>query len=458
MGIVAASLLILLRFILFREIDWLGKIDVILTLLILIDFLILVTILNEPKLKVEKFWLWVLIILWFYNIVWGVSLKYFPYPGIQEFNATLYYSVILLGLMSLRFVRKKIYNYFTLLIKENIKIENENSKEKIIEMARQNEFTNKFKTVNKIPFIRNIASFFYKQGNYYSLGLIIAVIVLIALSLPLFGRFLNDDEFHLFNVGKGIVETHQCIAWNFLQDAPGYSYPNDCLISNVISVFFLIFGTSLFSAKIPFLIFSVINVFLLYFLGKKIFNKNIALALILFYCTNPFFVYHAGYIRIYAMLITFSLLVFIYILKLFEKNKDNIYSKTILYTIILISLLFIGYKLRITFITIVPGTLLLISIKVISLIKNKSLKTYLFCGLLTGIIAVPTLMSYYQSRFSGFYDYSGRFDWHTFNITLLNFDPQIAKLFFLALTVICLLFIFKKYIQKNTKHSKCFSF
>jgi len=451
---ISLAVLVIFRTILFTEIQWVSEVDIILIIFILIDYTILTGALSKQKSKNEKIWFWILIIALFFTIIWEIGLKDFPSIGIYKFNISQYYFIIVLGLLSLKLVREKISKYFSSIKKANENIENQVAKEKFFESKRVSKFARKYTAINKIPVVNNIAKFFYKQGKYYSIGIIVAVVLLIILSLPLSGRFLNGDEFHLYNVAQGIVETNQCtIAWNFLQDAPGYIYPNDCTISSIISIFFVIFGSSLFSAKVPFLIFSIVNVFLLYYLGKKLLNKGIAFTLIIFYCTNPFFVYHAGYIRVYALLITLSLLIFIFVLKLFEKYKEIKYKNNIIELTAILLLLFIGYKLRITFAPLVVGTLFLIAIKTIQFAKNKILRKYLYYALLASSLIIFLFVNQYKSSSISFYHFTGKFDWHTFNISLLNFNPKIAIITFLLFAVICLSVLHQKRKMKMNKYS-----
>lgn len=449
LAVIALFLIILLRLFLFREINWLGKIDIILTFFILLDLLILISILNQPKLKLEKTWFWILIILLFFNTIWEVAEKGYSSIGVYEFDVHIYYIIIFIGLILLKFVRQHIYKYFILIKKVVRNIDIENNQEKIAELTRQNKFSQKYKLTNKIPLVRNVARYFYKQGKYYSLGIIIAVVLLVALSIPLFGRFLNDDEFHLFNVAKGLIETKQCVAWNFLYDAPGYLYSNNCSVSSIISIFFIIFGTSLVSAKMPFLILSVINIFLLYSLGKKLINKFVAIALILFYSTNPFFAYHAGYIRVYALLITITLLILILILKLFEQYRKAKYKKNIIEMAVISLLLYFGYKLRITFLPLISGTLLLMLIKTINFIKYRKIRKYLYYFIPICSLLIVLLIDHNKYIFGSFYKLSGRFNWHTFNISLLNISPQFTIIIFLILAIICFSALYKEYANKN---------
>ena len=356
------------------------------SLFVFIPFVLLIirsTVLGRSR--YPERWVMIGIIGIIYLFGWDQALR--AYPGLGLARPPLFiYSLILAAiiLVSLYMLGRSKSN-FGLFVKKLLKrvahvdqlIQTEKQAEIEEEKAKNDRFSEAHQVISRIPVLGWLSRQFVKQGKFYSFALLFCVAILVSANVPFLGQLRGDDEFHLYNVGKGFMETGKCVAWNFLYDSSGYAYPGNCEISALISVFFRIFGVSILSAKLPFLLFSIANIFLIYALVKKICNKHLALILAVFFVTNSFFIFYSNFIRAYSLLITYSLLIFLLLIKIFETKR---LIKVIAYSGIIIALLYLGYLGRTTFLTLVPPMFLLIWYRFYLLIFSKVKKVIFFCA------------------------------------------------------------------------------
>ena len=162
-------------------------------------------------------------------------------------------ATIILGIITLYLYRDRLGD-----------IEEERNQEQKEEKKRKEEFVVKFSKINKIPLLRNFVKWMYKEGWWYSVGLIL--IVLMGFGLRIYNLdFLCpqwDEYNHLVGAKRWMLEGD-------------FNYNRAAFLTYIVGFLFkLNNGTSLFLARFPIVIFGVLSIVAIYFLGKKI-NKKI---------------------------------------------------------------------------------------------------------------------------------------------------------------------------------------
>jgi len=194
-------------------------------------------------------------------------------------------------------------------------IEEEASKEEEQEEKRKGEFSEKYPRISKIPVFRNIVRWMYKEGWWYSVGLISIIAVYSFLVLYKLGDYsFQVDEFYHALIAKNWFEQHE-----LFKVAENYTYYRGALVSLSAILSKTIFPSinDEFAYRLPIALFGIINVVLIYVLSKKILNNKISLLVTLLFATDIWFVEFARYLRFYTPSITIILLLSIYLI-----NKD----------------------------------------------------------------------------------------------------------------------------------------
>ena len=89
-----------------------------------------------------------------------------------------------------------------------------------------------------------------------------------------------------------------------------------------------IFGQSEFSVRFPALIFGVLSIFMIYKLGKALFNPEIGLISALILAVSPFQIHYSQEARPYSLLMLLSLISTYYFVKFIKsKDKENFHYK-----------------------------------------------------------------------------------------------------------------------------------
>jgi hypothetical protein len=224
-------------------------------------------------------------------------------------NNLFYISVLSIGLGFLTFYANR----------ERVEkeIKDEKNSEDFNEEIRKKDFQFKFPRINKIPVIRNIIKWMYKEGWWYSVGLIFVVLLI---SLFLFFnlgqiKFIDTDEGRLLYDAQLISEGKMPFK-DFNARAPVVIYGLSKLIP------FL--GHSIEPYYIFSIVLNLISVILIYFLLRIFFDKK--------YCLLATFLFGIAPIRIISSWLktqTFQLpliiLAFIFFFYHFEKEKGKIY-------------------------------------------------------------------------------------------------------------------------------------
>jgi len=197
-------------------------------------------------------------------------------------------------------------------------LDDEKEKEELEEEKRKKEFPNKFPLINKIPLLRSFVKWMYKEGWWYSLGLIVIVVVgLLLRLLPIFRVKSIQGGFHLLRVSRGIMQTGLP-----LMDS-GVIYLRATIFQYLLAGSRVLFGESMLAISLVPLIFSILTIILVYELAKKI-NKPFALLTSLLFAIFPYIIVYSRH-RFYSMTIFFILVSFYYVI------KDNSTSSKVYY-------------------------------------------------------------------------------------------------------------------------------
>jgi hypothetical protein len=225
------------------------------------------------------------------------------------------------------------FGFFTFwLERDRIKkeVEDDEEKEKLEEEKRENEFPQKYPKINKIPVLRGIIKWGYKEGWVYSLFLILIIFVFVlirsqSLDVPwehttnydkirsqlpgAINAYLNNDFFHEENNFYGFVNNYGLRNYSSFPIYQWILYPFMGLTNN-ISIFTIIKSIMLF-------IDTIILVALFVLFKKILKNKKLALIGTAFVSTNIYFQIY------FATPVTdrFALLFFIFSIVLLDQRK-----------------------------------------------------------------------------------------------------------------------------------------
>jgi len=184
------------------------------------------------------------------------------------------------------------------------KIEEGNRQELIEEQNRKKHFAQKFPKTSKIPFIRSMVRYMYKEGWCYILGLI--GIITLALSLRLNRIGTLDywfDEFISMITAQTILDgTYPILPSGTVNHRAGIYF-------HILAGFINVLGFNQFAGRILNVVFSVLIIYGLYILGKHMFCKFTGLMSAFIYSISPLAIHIARDIRMYEMSAFFSILI-----------------------------------------------------------------------------------------------------------------------------------------------------
>jgi hypothetical protein len=201
-------------------------------------------------------------------------------------------------------------------------IENDKKSENDKESERKANFAYKFPRISKIPVFHYLIKWMYKEGWWYSLGLIIAILISLYFMLPGLGNFLSVDEPRWINAGLGHIMIPQNYDQAFNKDfidssyARSEAYWNSYLSGDFKSTLnngnpsatinflnlpgYLLknhvdFNEYLIVSRLMIIVNNLILIVLLYFLIKRLTSKNQAITGFFMISLLPYFI---GYSRI----------------------------------------------------------------------------------------------------------------------------------------------------------------
>jgi len=207
-------------------------------------------------------------------------------------------------------------------------IEQEKNKEERSEALRKEEFSSKFPRINRIWGLRSVVRWMYKEGWWFSVGLI--AIVLVA-SFFIF-RHLGSFGFQVDEIYHALIIKNFKSNYSLFKVSEGFYYYRGLLVS-AIAMFFSLFQFGLkdeFMYRLPTACIGIVNIFLVYLLSKKVIGKKFALIPTFLFGLDSLFLIFDRYLRFYAPSITIML-----ILGLLYSKKEKINY----YLILIISIL-----------------------------------------------------------------------------------------------------------------------
>lgn len=199
-------------------------------------------------------------------------------------------------------------------------VEEEARLEEIEEKRREAEFGEKYPRINRVWGVRWVARWGYKEGWWYSGGLVL--LVFIAFSIRVYNLTIlypyTDEYAHLI-AAKSLLETGTT------------DYTRAYFLSYTIYILFKIFGPGLFIARIPGVFFGALTVIPIYFLVNKI-SKPAALVSAWLWTISPWAVMVSRNAREYAIFPFFMIFYLIFLIY-FAKRVSKIVDGQIKYTL-----------------------------------------------------------------------------------------------------------------------------
>jgi len=216
------------------------------------------------------------------------------YEFLGDYNNLIYILTMVFGIVTF-WLHKEIAE----------EVEKEKEEEEAQEEKRKNEFPEKFPTIDSIPIIRPIVKWMYKEGWWYSLALILIVLLGFELRIWNLGYLgLWDDEGQVYIAAKNILST----GLPYLDS--GYLYSRDLPHLYLTSLSLLLFGKSEFALRLPSVLAGTLLIFVMYFIIKEYTDKNIAIIGILITAIHPWIIGGSRLCRSYILMLLFIAITF----------------------------------------------------------------------------------------------------------------------------------------------------
>jgi hypothetical protein len=240
--------------------------------------------------------------------------------------------------LSISFGFLTFYSYRSKVEKE---IEQEKVNEEKSEKKRAKEFDNKFPKINRIPILRNIIKWMYKEGWKYSWGLIVIFIFFLSIRIILLiktGGSYIDEYNHIFS-GLNLGENGK-----FATIFNGEAYTRWSQISFLVGIYLSIFGKYILVAKLVPVSLGIISFIFLLLISKRIVEKKYCLLLLLLYSISPWTIFNHVYIRGYVFYESSILIISYLFMCIYENSKLNkLKIKLIICWILVLLIVFINY-------------------------------------------------------------------------------------------------------------------
>jgi len=259
-------------------------------------------------------------------------------------------------------------------------IEDEKTKEEADEKRRKEEFAYKFPRISRIWGLRSIVKWMYKEGWWYS-GLLIGIVLVgfvLRVNQSFSLQFLRD-EYAILENAKVLLLGGKII----------YSRVSILIYLYYFYYYLFDFSTGLLFNRFPFIILSLVNVVLVYLIGKRLFNKQAGILTSLLFYLSTYSIALSLYVREYEFYLMITLIVLLILLKL--KNKWRITLFFLVYSLYVLQDFITGG-------TLVAGYLILFCIFIYRMnipFRNKS--RYKVYGLLF-VVGFISLLVFFQSK------------------------------------------------------------
>jgi len=206
-------------------------------------------------------------------------------------------------------------------------LEDEKEKEEHEEKKRYDLFPHMFPTLAKIPIVRNIARWMYKEGWAFSIPFVIIAIAFIALkiAMPLIYNGSYIDEYYHILSGVEFFKTG-----HFAEFYYGLTYLRGLYLTLIAGFVSNLSNNNIFFLKLIPSFLGIINFFLLFIIAKRLINNKLSILCLLFiYSISYLIIFNHFYIRIYVFYEFFILLLSLLILNL--TNNITLGNKKVLF-------------------------------------------------------------------------------------------------------------------------------
>ena len=188
-------------------------------------------------------------------------------------------------------------------------------------------------------------------------GIVIIMILSTILILPsISNSMLWKDEAITSQIGYNTLKYGYPSIWdgkNLISSTDGNSFNSILVSSNyewlqfyIVAASIAIFGKTTFAARAPFAILSILSVFVIWKIAKRIYNQSWKQNLCsLLYLLNTQFLLYAGQARYYSLVLLFSSLSILFFLKLHDRMSTDYQNKQPLTTQFKHAFLGFGYLL-----------------------------------------------------------------------------------------------------------------
>ncbi len=175
-------------------------------------------------------------------------------------------------------------------------VEAESAQEELAEEERRAEFPQKFPRLNKIPIVKNLARWMYKEGWFYSITLILVTTLFLIFGLNHLGQFMSVDEPKWVNTRvPQLFEALKNRDWEgtYINDKPGIL---PAFLSGAVNLFLdhdtykinpLEYEKYLFFWRLPIVLFNFLMLFFIYHFTKKLLKKDHSLLITGLISLNP---------------------------------------------------------------------------------------------------------------------------------------------------------------------------
>lgn len=231
-----------------------------------------------------------------------------------------------------------------------------------------------------IQFLRYPIERFF--GKNSPVNLVIFIVILAAIL-----RFFHLDYYSLWNDELFFIDLSKTAT--IFRTANSYHFPLAPLIIKLTTSFL---GESDFVVRLPFAIFSVLSVFAIYLLGKRLFNSRIGVVAALLMAISVYAISKAQEAKHYSLLIFLTIIAIYYFFELL-KGRRSLINFLMFFGALFFSV-YAGYVGAISVVVFISLLIVLSVNKLISkFIKNNNLSFLLTLILILFIVLLPSLIS-----------------------------------------------------------------
>ncbi len=175
-------------------------------------------------------------------------------------------------------------------------IEDEKQKEEDEEKQRYHDFEYKFPTLNRIWGLKHIVRWMYKEGWFYSVGLILIIF---------YGSFLRFFELGKQSLWIDEIYSYQAVDSIIKNGIPvlssGITYYREIVYSYIVAGIVYFLGNSELILRTVSAIVGTVSIWIIYLIVKKIFNKRLAIFSTLIFSLLVWEIIYSRILRFYIL-------------------------------------------------------------------------------------------------------------------------------------------------------------